>query len=231
MALMTTSRMLTMMSLPTNVPAITTRYDALRLAAEQTIKDYVKWGLEQVTVTEFYNGNGLSELALRWPFASAVGGLWLDPKGYYGKNPSGSFGAGTQLTEGRDFSLRYEDPAFSKSGVLVRLAGTSGMFLSDWMASRWAGTGFRSQPGWTYGQGNLKVTYTYGFAPGNVPSSIEDAVCQTVAITAGSNKLGFPIQSEGIGARNYSLMGISKPPEFSTVRQILSRYRDTSLGM
>jgi hypothetical protein len=62
-----------------------------------------------------------------------------------------------------------------------------------------------------------------------VPQDVKLAVEAGVSIAATSARFGGPASSEGIGAHNYSLP-LAREPEFASVRQLLSRYRDLSVG-
>lgn len=211
-------------TLPRNV----TRYDLLRQEVEAAVKAYCKWGIEQATATSFESGNGYVDLPLKRPFVSSITGLWQDDGGYYGKGVN-AFASNTQLVEGQDFVLVLDDETMGKSGLVRRLTCAVNLFPSDLFFGRLGGLSYRRPNYWPVGYGNLKVTYTYGFSSLTMPLDIKLAVQTAVGTCINSVKWGFPVQSEGIGSHNYSL-AIAREPEFGTTRQLLSRYRDLSIG-
>ncbi len=231
MALMTTEEMLTTMGLP-QTATILVRYNSLRIIIEQSIKDWLKWDVEAVAnFTEYHDGTGFIDVQLRKPFVSSVATVNVDQNGAYGQGPN-AFAAATLLTAGRDYALVYDDGSTGnpgKSGLLRRLNYPSVWWWpSDWfIGGRAGGLSYSAPPWWPVGLGNIKVTYSYGFAV--IPSSIKGAVCDGVAILANSSKYGGALTSENLGAHSVS-MDLNRSPEFSTVRQLLSRYRDTSVG-
>lgn len=207
------------------------RYDQLRQGAEAAIKNYVKWPIEQATVTQFYDGPGQQDLALRYPWVSAVANVWLDPRGAYGQF-SGGFPTETLLTAGTQYALKLDwtegAVAFSKEGNLVCLATPNVFwFPSDFFfgaLSQRRGLSYALPAAWPKGPGILKVELTYGFA--TIPLDIQTAVVESVAIFNNTNQYGGVITSESLARYSYSL---STDHLFGSVRQILSRWRDLAL--
>lgn len=201
----------------------------LRVQTESAVKTYCKWGLEAVTgQTDYYSGQGYINIPLRKPYVSAVTAVYVDMTGFWGQGTN-AFAAATQLTAGTDYALVYDDGgAFSKSGRLQRLSNVNPWwFPSDLIfAQQSQGLTFWRGPFWPYGQGNIKVVYNYGFS--TIPDDIKLAVETAVGTIASSVKYGYPLSSESLGAHSISAH-IAREPEFGTVRQILSRYRDTAL--
>ncbi len=211
-------------------PRLAERYDLLRRQVESAVQSYCKWGLEQETVTEYHSGAGSPDIQLRRPFASTVTHLYLDGGGYFGQGPN-AFAANTELTIGQDYTFILDDDSRGKSGLVRKIPGASGSWYwpSDLVYAQYpGGLSYRAPAGWPLGTGNLKVQYTYGFAPGAVPQDMQMAVSTGVGIAANSVKWGFPLQSENLGAHSYTL-SLTKDPEFLSVRQLLGRYRDLSL--
>ncbi len=85
MAILDTNLMLKEMGLPNLPTPQWQRYDALRQAVEQAVKEYLKWPVEETAATEFYCGNAMAALPLLKPFVSAVGSVYLDPTGAWGQ--------------------------------------------------------------------------------------------------------------------------------------------------
>lgn len=227
MALTTTAEMMTAMGVA-NTPINFNRYEILRKQVEAGILSYLKWDLQQATVTDYYDGTGYRDITLRRPFVASVANVWVDASGYYGQGPS-AFGSDTLQTAGQDYVLVIDDNTGGKSGLLRRLVTPLLLWPSDLVFSRQpGGLSFRGPAVWPQGYGCVKVEYTYGFA--TIPDEIKMAVESGCAIAANTTKWGFPSQSESVGGHNWSLL-ISREPEFSTTRQILSRYRDISIGL
>lgn len=228
MALTTTAEVLQALKILSPLPEIQARYNLLRQQVEAAIKTYCKWGLEAVTgQVDYYDGNGYVDITLNNPYVSAITSVYQDPTGFYGQglNP---FPASTLLTAGVDYALAYDNGSVARGGRLRRLLNNFLlMFPSDLMYYRMAGgLSYQRGPFWPAGQGNIKVTYNYGFS--TIPDDIKLAVETAVGTIANSVKYGFPLSSESLGAHSYST-AISREPEFGTVRQLLSRYRDVAI--
>lgn len=216
-------------------PRTSPRYDLLRQQIEQAVLTYAKWELGTASYIDYYDGNSYKDIIVRRPWVTAVENLWLDVNASYGDGPN-DFPASTLQTLGTDYSLvrDYAAPNNdgtanpSKSGLLRRKASPILPWPSDWVfgGNRRSGLSYVSGPCWPFGFGIIKVQYAAGFSV--VPDDIKLAVETGVGIAANSTKYGFPAQSEGLGAYNYSL-AISREPEFTQIRQLLSRYRDLAL--
>ena len=204
-------------------------YDQLRQEVEAAIKSYLKWEVEQVAAqTDYYDGSAQPELVLRRPFVRSITDVWVDPQGAYGQNADGF--PNPPLTNGTDYSLKYDADTGGKSGLLIRLRGSWYWMPSDHFYSAFQGGGlsYFGPPKWPSGMGNVKVVYTYGFTAAEMPLDIKLAVSTMVSIVSNSVKYGWPVQSESLARYSYSL-AISREAEFGSVRQLLSRWRDTSV--
>lgn len=230
MALISLDNLLVTLGIYNPTDETRTRYNSLRVKVEAAIKTYCKWGLEEVTgQVDYYDGNGTLNIVLQNPWVTEITGVWLDQTGYYGQGQN-PFAAGTELTNGRDYSLAYENEDRSKKGLVRRLAAPSAYwFPSD--ALYWnqpGGLAYFRGPYWPMGLGNLKVEYTYGFPADAIPDDLQLAVCTAVSVIQNSVKYGWPTQSESLADYNYSL-AISRDIAFGEVRQLLSAYRDMPL--
>ena len=208
-------------------------YDQLRQEVEAAIQIYLKWGVEAVAgQVDYYSGNGEQNLVLRRPFVSAVNSVKIDAFGAFGKGPN-AFGAGTTLTNGSDYVLNYDGDVggsgIGKSGLLVCLRSSVLWMPSDFVYNVYQGGGlsYREPPAWAIGKGNLKVDYDFGFAAADMPLDIKAAVSTCVSIFANTMKYGGMLNNESLARYSYSL-ALNKDNQFGTVRQLLSRYRDTS---
>lgn len=173
--------------------------------------------------------------------AALVFGLnvYLDTGGYYGQgiNP---FAGLTQLFLGRDFALRIDQPdGSSKSGILRRLGGGPvGDLGWPWGWGERRGTlTARPSPIWANWNGNIRAQYTAGlgtgprYTSGTLPYDLTDAANMLVSRIRRDIPQGGPLTKEQIGRYMYELgeQQAGEAPEVTSVRQILSRYREVSV--
>lgn len=224
-------------------PSIVQYYSLLQKYAEEAIKKWVKWNIEQATVTRYYDGQQYRDIALKEPYVDLTGftaqtsNVWEDTQGYGGSNPNG-FGTGSLLTYGKDYMLVPDgDTAtnagtntLAKSGILRRLTNFAAFFPSDlYFFNRAAGLSYANPAYWLRGYGSVKATYTFGFPPGFIPEDIQGCVITAVTMFANGTKYGFPVTSENLGSHSYAL-SLATMPAFGEVRSILSHYRDLAIG-
>lgn len=197
--------------------------DQVLPAVEAALKRLVGWAIEQATYTEFYDGPNQQELRLeQTPVYLAGLQVWEDPNGYYGQRAS-AFASTTLLTVGTDYALKLDGPggAYSESGILVRIG-------RPWQGRYVRRTG-RIAPEVARGQGNLKVTYTAGYA--SVPADIQLAVWQIVAEQRSRRQRGLLVTNESFDA--YSV-GLATPDadllRIGSVGLIVAQYRRIRIG-
>lgn len=184
--------------------------------------------------TEYYDGSGYGDLLLRYSVVTAVASVYLDATGYYGDGPS-AFAATTLLTSGTDYVLVRDDGSTSAVGKLRRIGGQGGVSLNDewhWWPSE-VGRGSLSAtrgPCWPRGEGNIKVTYTAGYATTAIPADLQLAVHQLCSfVRAGAEHGGQLLGSESLGEYSYSLAtnaAQSGSARLADVWNILAHYRD-----
>lgn len=193
------------------------------------IETYCKRTFAQATYTEYYSGRNEEKLVLRQRPVTAVLNVWEDPTGYFGQ-ASGAFASTTLLVNATDYVLDYDDGVpQSNSGLLIRLRGAFANLAWPYWPIAQAGS-FRPLsasplPRWFWGRGNIKVQYTAGYA--TIPSDLQSAANMLVAWMIENVPQGNEISSESMGAYSYS---ISTSPALGGVRQILSRYKELSVG-
>lgn len=207
---------------------------SLLLKADAMLKGYCKRDLEPPAdpYVEYHSGRGRRLLCLRQkPILSTddIVGVWVDQRGYAGQ-ASNAFPASTLLTLGRDYILRPDGSvgSFSESAILERL-------ISPFLFYGQPGTLYGGPVGatWQYGTGNIKVEYTAGYSP--LPDDLVHAgglLC-ALAIRTGPQAPGSAaLTGENLGGYSYSLNypGKDDPPEITTVREILGRYREKSVA-
>lgn len=192
------------------------------------IKQYCKRDIESATYTEYYDGQDTHELVLRSTPVTAITGVWVHQGGFYGLAP-GAFPSTTEITEGANFVRKLGKNGICNSGILIRVsglnAGFTGWYPEHYMSNKLAASRL---PIWPFGQGNIKVTYTAGYA--TIPKDLKIAGAMIVAGLAKDLPLGGRITSESLGAYSYTLdrstdFGRSSRPEIASVANILGRYR------
>ncbi len=161
--------------------------------------------------------------------------VYFDPNGYYGTNVN-SFNQQTQLTQGNNYSPFIDTERMSNRGLIRRVGGNVGAWWGGGYGS-YSGTQQNSSisklaasrlAGWPIGFGNLKVVYTAGWTQDNIPADLSYACQALVAVMIRSQPMGALLQSEGLGAYNYSLLSYGDDPQMGDIRRILARYRETS---
>lgn len=197
--------------------------------ADTAIKEFIGRDIESASYTEYYSGTGTRFLPLRQRPITAVANVWVDSTGRFGDNPDGSFAAVTVLVFGTDYGFqRDEADGSGRSGILVRY-GTVWPEVGYQDSARWITmqTGQLTRDG-TQQTGNIKVSYTAGYAMGCPPRDLEMAANMWISAARRSAPYGAAMDEEHMGQYGYKLamhqVGIG--PEVGTIRQILSRYRE-----
>lgn len=160
------------------------------------------------TRTEYLDGGGRQLLPLRYRPLTAVTGVWVDAKGYYG-NGASAFPASSEYTLGENYTPVSGFAENEKnSAMLLAIGGV-----------------------WPDSFGNVKVTYTAGYTV--VPADIQLAVNTLCAVVFKSRKEGLPLASETFGEYSYELLkggdlavsGI----DLIGPRATLTRYREVAI--
>lgn len=201
--------------------------------ADVMIKEYCKRDFEQRQYTEFYNGTGTRFLLVRQRPLVSVQNLFIDNNGYFGQTPTAFSSTESELVQGRDFAIYLDEtPAsiqnaglpWGRSGTIIRINTIWPELNPIYFPGR-----LTQEVGVAYG--NIKVKYTSGYLI--VPKDVEFATNMMVATIRRNADSGGFVQSEALGAYNYSLSaanGAGQGPEIGAIRQVLNRYREVSLG-
>lgn len=171
-----------------------------------------------------YCGDGSRILIVRQRPITAISSLYLDQSAEWNTNPDGAFASATQLTEGRDFAVRWDTclpgttTKASKCGIIERIGNT-------WpaMALYQPGKlGIQAVPA----RGNIKIAYTAGYT--TIPQAVQSAVMQIATLLRRNADKGAPMSSESLGGYSYSLAGpqLGQFPELGSVRAALSPWRE-----
>lgn len=243
MALTTLSNVKTVLGITGS--AQDTLLNLLIAQASTIINNYCGRTLEQTTgIIEYLSGNGYPDLSLRFRPVTAITEVRMDPNGVWGQGTG--FAADTVLTAGTDYVLvldgdSQKDGRFSNCGLLRRLGADSGASNGwpSWNSTR----GYLSNVGriggsWTPGEGNVKVTYTGGYA--TIPADLDAAAVELVAWQKRNMPLGgAALSNESLGDYSYTIAAsaagasaenaLASAGEMGSIRQILARYRELQI--
>jgi len=169
--------------------------------------------ITSAAATEYYDGQGREQLLLNRRPVTVITTVAVDAGGYYNKGTS-PFASATEWTDGQDFAALRLDASESNPGILISLQkpGKSQIMRS----------GQSSNLGvWPKGRGNIKVTYTAGYA--TIPNDLRLAANLLVSRTwtACNMSLGGPVDQVSLGDQSYRLLQGS---DMGTVQRIISRY-------
>lgn len=162
--------------------------------------------------------------------------VWLDVTAYFGMgvNP---FRDATHLWPGSDYSLDVDGQDVSNSGLLVRLGGGSNPFsAADWPYGYPGPVGRRGTltarlaPSWPRAAGCVRAVYCAGYAPAAVPADLELATRElAIWLYRYVPQGGVIVTSESYEGYSYALGVLYKEPALGSTRQVLTRYRETSV--
>lgn len=171
--------------------------------------------------TEYYCGDGRPFLVLNQRPVTAITSLYLDETAFWGQAPN-AFAAATLLTEGTDYALDKDQPnGSSRSGLVFNINGA-------WPVPVNYSPGLIS-PVIGPGVGNIKVTYTAGYA--SVPTPLTLACNMLIAKVRNSKTYGEALVSETDEVYSYQLAGEAKVGMFSKeVASVLARYRNVGVA-
>lgn len=148
------------------------------------IERSLKRKLDQDTFTEYYSGDGTPFLVLNQRPVHSIASLYVSEDGHFG---DGTFTTAGLLVAGTDYALMRTstETESSLSGIVRRIGGV-------WPVAtiREAGMLVAAPVG---GSGNIKITYTAGYA--SVPPDLALAAAQLVARIKTSLSVGGGVQS------------------------------------
>lgn len=220
------------LQLPANDDTKDVAINANLAAADAVLKMYCKRDLEPPSepYVEYHSGRGRRILVLRQrPILSPddIVGVWLDQTGYAGQGEDAF--TDDPLEIGRNFMLRIDGSNGSSESAILE------MIASPFVSYGQGGTLWGGPRGavWPRGQGNIKVEYTAGYNP--IPDDLIRAgalLCALMVRTGPSATGSAALTSESLGGYSYSLSypGTDDPPEITSARQILSRYREVTVA-
>lgn len=196
--------------------------NAILLASEQIVQNWLGRRLEQATTTEYISGTGKSFITLRQRPVTSVISVYEDFNGNFGTSPD-AFLSSNLLVVGRDYTLDLDtNGTSSHSGILFRINTT-------WMEIGRVYVPGKLSPETGPVYGNIKVTYTHGYT--SIPEDIIFATCMTASYMRRNISVGGDIHSEKLGDYAYKLGGNgldtrSAIPEIASAHAILSRHRE-----
>jgi hypothetical protein len=203
-------------------------------AADAAVKSYCKRDFEQASYTDYLSGNNNRDLLLRQRPVQTIDSVYEDLTGYWGQGPN-AFGPAMQLTPGIDWVFVRDGNGVGESGLLRRIGGLGLIWPYYGFQQGGSLAGGPLGPIWRRGSGNVKVSYTAGYAPGAIPADLQQAVNSlTIWLNYTRKRGGYPAQSESLGDYSVSLavqaLSQGQIPEMGTIRQLLAKYRDLALG-
>jgi len=191
--------------------------DLLILEVDEVINGYTGRGsLASSVATEYYDGPGRGKLLLRRRPVTTVAGVWVDQKAYYG-NAAGAFPAESEWVVGTDFAIPRNDASEGNGGILVAIRNPD----------------FGDGGIWPAGRGNIKVTYTAGYA--SIPADLTLAATNLTVLLVNASEKGQILSGETIGSYSYQLLTAdaykagASGAIIGTVRSILARYQELAL--
>lgn len=231
MAIITTATVKTLLGISST--SEDSKLDLLVGYADAAIKRYLGRDIESTSYpgaasnghgdSGIYCGTGTRFIVLRQRPVTAVASVYLDNVAYYGQ-ATGAFASATLLTEGTDYAWVKDGYISSASvsfcGAIERIAGV-------WPRPAWYRPGYLISDPQT-AQGNIKVTYTAGWA--TVPGDIAQAAAWLVSYWRQSQKRGGTVTSENLGGYSYSLAAAGEAGWPAEVRKLLSPYREARFG-
>lgn len=164
--------------------------------------------------------------------------VYMDPNGFWGNGPNSfapptATSTGTLLVNGVQFSLVMDGSAGSNRGLLRRIGNSGpggGGAYAGWNQVYGASgkLGSWRVPGWPLGQGNIKVLYSAGYAPDQIPADLTYCANMLVAQMIRIQPSGTNLSSESLGGYSYSTLVDGDNPEMGTLRGMLRDYREIS---
>lgn len=182
--------------------------------AEAGALQYCRPGLLRERLVEYHDGPGVPELVLERRPVTEVVGVWVDPRGAYGR-ASGAFGDGSEWSEGARFAATSLGENEQNGSILVALPGTG----NEW------GDG---EAVWPRGRGNVKVEYVAGYSVPPADFVLAVHLLATAVRQSASKGVAGPLAGETIGAYSYSLAsGMTAEggsPDLTSARRLLTTY-------
>lgn len=171
----------------------------LKLASD-ICEGYLGYSLFRQERTEFYKGTNTQKLVLRSKpaYSDPTPQVWVDEGAHFGANPQGAFPDTTKLTYGTDYSLWMDDDQTkSKRAILLKYNGY-------WQKTSRRQAGLLS-PFVDENYGSIKVTYTAGYYPEDLPGELILACVELVARLRFMMPLGLPMNSDSFAGRSVSI--------------------------
>lgn len=177
---------------------------------EASVLRYLKRGsFASASYTEYYSGDDREMIVLRHRPVTAVSLVRVDPYGYAGQGAD-AFNSDTAWTVGVDYYVPSLDANEENLSMIAAI---------------------RNNGIWPIGRGNIKVTYTAGYA--TIPDDLALAVNQMIAITRKSAEGGMIIGSETLGEYSYTVLsggGLSAlGADAINAGKILAGYREVCI--
>lgn len=192
--------------------------------ASDWIEELLNRPLSYKSRTEYYNGTGTTQLLLRArPVETSGLTVNVDEAGLYGSAPNAF--TGTDLVYGTDYCLDLtvvDDSGNSVSGILLRSNNL-------WPKPSARQVGWLS-PFMVPSQGNVKVTYTAGYKPETLPSSLRHACALLVSRIRYMFPLGMELTHENYIDRGIGISTSQRNYILGPVLPLILRFRNWRWG-
>jgi hypothetical protein len=187
-------------------------------AVETAVKKFIDRDIESQSYVDWYGGNNTTILLLNEYPVTSLTEIREDSTGFFG-SVAGSFGTETILVSGIDYALIKDGRnQLAEVGRVMRI---NGVWPGRYEYKRGLLT-TALKPG----IGNIKVTYTAGYAANAIPKDIQLACWQLCARLRQMRKSGQLYASESLAEYAYNLHQLVLDKLIvGDVAQLLSRYR------
>lgn len=170
-------------------------------------------------VTEYYSGNGQPFMRLRQRPVQSITSVYVDNTGYWGDGAN-AFAAATVLTSGTDYALVKDNADATEQS----LAGQVFRIGATWLRYPLRIPGMLTSVN-GLSKGNIKVTYTFGFAP--VPLRYQLACMQMVASVRNTRTLGGAVSGESYDYYSYTMGPAAEQAlQMGSVKQLLGNVKE-----
>lgn len=175
--------------------------------AESIVEGYTHRLFGSAARTEYYRGRGTHELVLDQRPVTSIASIYVDDEGYFGQ---GTFDSAGLLVVATDYTWKSNGVVFRISNIWPDYNPGAELLV----------------PPQAPGLGNIKVTYTAGYADADVDQRLTFAVNQLIVGMRSASKVGVVITGESLDYYSYS-SGPQFPgrDQIQSATKIIGQYR------
>jgi len=185
------------------------------------IEEFLNRKLVKKSRTEFYGGTGTVKLRLRARpvFTTPTIQVYVDEGGLFGEATGAFDPTTTLLTYGDDYGLWIDqDDGTSRCGILLR---NDGIWTRPFVRTQGLLTPYLGRS-----PGTIKVVYTAGYTPDQLPAQLRLACAMAVAKLRYLMPLGLELTSDSFGEKSISWAMSEKEPILRLVKPMLLTLRN-----